>query len=122
MEGSRAIEDLYEFYRRPEFSIHGGQAMVRFLDLVADILHAKLLYFGTSHMRMGLSCEATWPERQDRPSVTVWADGQTYYLAYHETWQDGPLRRGREDRIVCTIEYARGALMELIARLKPADA
>jgi hypothetical protein len=122
MEGSRAIEDLYEFYRRPEFSIHGGQAMVGFLDLVADILHAKLLYFGTSLTRMGLSCAATYQERQERPQVTVWADGQTYYLAYHESWRDGPLHRAREDRISCTIEYAQSAFMELVARLKPADA
>jgi hypothetical protein len=96
--------------------------MVRFLDLVADILQAKLLYFGTSLTKMGLSCAATWQERQERPSVTIWADGQTYYLAYRESWQDGPLWRAREDHIVCTIEHARSALLELIARLKPADA
>ena len=50
-----SLEDAYAFYRRPEFVVHGGPEMIKFLDSVADILKAKVLYFGTSHLRLSLS-------------------------------------------------------------------
>jgi hypothetical protein len=122
MQGSRDLNDLYEFYRRPEFAIHGGPAMVRFLGLVADILRSKRVYFGTSHTRLSLSRVGTWPESQEHPSVGVWTDGRVFYLSYQEGWHDGPFYRRREDNISCSIEHARAALLELLARLKPAEA
>jgi hypothetical protein len=122
MQGSRDINDLYEFFRRPEFTTHGGPAMVRFLDLVADILRAKRVYFGTSLTKLWLSRVGTWPESQDHPSVGVWTDGRVFYLDYREGWQDGPFYRSRADSVSCPIEHARAALLELLARLKPADA
>lgn len=122
MQGSRDLNDLYEFYRRPEFTIHGGPAMVRFLDLVADILRSKQVYFGTSLTKLVLARVGTWPESQDHPSVGVWTDGRVFYLGYQEGWRDGPFYRRREDNISCSIEHARAALLELLARLKPAEA
>ena len=122
MQGSREIADLYEFYRRPEFAIHGGPEMVRFLDSVADILRSKSVYFGTSHMRLCLSRVATWPECQEEPSILIFADGRYVNLSYFESWQDGDYFRIREDSIRCPAERARAALLELLARLKPAEA
>src|SRR5688500_18334616 len=106
MHGSRDIEDLYAFYRSPEFANHGGPAMVRFLDLVADILPSRLVYFGTSHTQLLLSRVATYPECADEPSIGVYADGDRFDLVYSERWQDGPYFRTREDRVRCTIEHA----------------
>ena len=122
MHGSRAIEDLYEFYRRPEFANHGGPAMVQFLDSVADILSTKLVYFGTSHMSLTLSRMATYPECAQEPLVAVRIDGLYIDFVYAESWQDAPFFRRREDSIRCTIEHARGALLELLARLKTVKA
>jgi hypothetical protein len=119
MHGSRDIEDLYAFYRSPEFAIHGGPAMVRFLDLVADILRSRLVYFGTSHTQLILSRVGTYPECADEPSIGVYADGDRFDFVYSERWQDGPYFRMREERVRCTIEHARAALLELLARLKP---
>jgi hypothetical protein len=122
MHGVRDLEVVYAFYRQPEFAKHGGPEMVRFLDSVADILRAKLLYFCTSHMRLFLSRIATHPEFVDHPSVGVFADGKYVNLSYSESWQDGEFFRTREDGIRCPVERARVALLELLARLKPADA
>lgn len=122
MHGARDIEVVYAFYRQPEFAKHGGPEMVRFLDSVADILRAKLVYFGTSHMNMFLSRIATYPEFRDHPLVVVFADGKYVNLTYSESWKDGEFFRTREDRIRCPAERAPAALLELLARLKPADA
>ena len=122
MQGSRDLSNVYEFYRDPEFTTLGGPAMVRFLDLVADILRAKQVYFGTSHARLFLSRVGTWPECRDHPSVGVWTDGRMFYLSYEEGWQDGPFYRSREDHLSCSIEHARAALLDLLARLKPVAA
>lgn len=120
MEGERSLDAVYAFYRRPEFASHGGPEMVRFLDAVADMLTTRLVYFGTSHTRLWLS-KALWPESSVQPSVGVWADGRYFNFVYHESWEDGPLFRTREDGIRCTLEHAREALLELLARLKPAS-
>ncbi|HEY1189351.1 MAG TPA: hypothetical protein VGE74_16985 [Gemmata sp.] len=122
MQGSRNLNDLYEFYRRPELTIHGGPAMVRFLGLVAGILRAKQVHFGTSLTRLVLARVGTGPERQNQPSVSVWSDGRVFYLGYGEGRQDGPFYRSRMENVSCSIEHARTALLELLARLKPAEA
>jgi hypothetical protein len=122
MQGVRSLDEVYNFYRQPEYAIHGGPEMIRFLDAVSDILKEKLVYFGTSLMRLCLSRVATWPECQEQPSVLVFADGQYVNLSYHESWQDGDLFRTREDGIRCPADRARSALLELLARLKPTDA
>jgi hypothetical protein len=122
MEGVRELEKVFAFYRQPEFAKHGGPEMVRFLDAVADILQAKLVYFGTSHMRLCLSRVGTWPECQEQPSILIFADGQYVNLSYIESWRDGDYFRTREDGIRCPAEQARAALLELLARLKPAEA
>jgi hypothetical protein len=119
MHGSREIEDLYKFYRSPETAKYSGPAMVQFLDLVADILQSKLVYFGTSHESLGLSRVGTYPESWQEPSVWISADGDRFNLVYAERWQDGPYFRMREDHVRCTIEHVRTALLELLARLKP---
>ncbi|CAN5456524.1 hypothetical protein BH11PLA2_BH11PLA2_32100 [soil metagenome] len=122
MHGVRDLETVYAIYRQPEFAIHGGAEMVRFLDSVADILLSKLLYMSTSHMRLFLSRVATYPEFMEHPSVWVFADGKYVSLSYSESWQDGDYFRTREDAIRCPAAQARTALLELLARLKPADA
>jgi hypothetical protein len=43
-------------------------------------------------------------------------------LTHFESWQDGDLFRTREDGIRCPADWARAALMELLARLKPRSA
>lgn len=121
MEGVRSLDAIYEFYRRPEFARLGGPEMVRLLDTVADVLVAKLVYFSTSHTRLWLSKAAHGPQAGEQPSVGVWADGRYYNFSFTESWADGPYLRTREDHIRCTIEHARGALLEMLARLKPAD-
>lgn len=120
MHGERDLEVVYDFYRQPECARHCGPDMIRFLDTVADILRAKLLYFGTSHMRLFLSRISTYPEFMDSPSVGVYADGKYVNLWYTESWQDGDYFRTREDSIRCPAERARAALLEMLARLKPA--
>ncbi len=67
--------------------------MVRFLDSVADILRAKLVYLGTSHTQLFLSRIATYPEFMDEPSVGVHADNMYVNVWYTESWQDGELFR-----------------------------
>jgi hypothetical protein len=119
MEGVRELEKVYDFYHQQEFAKHGGPEMVRFLDSVADILRAKLVYFGTSHLRLSLSRASTWPECMEQPSIVVFADRQYVNLSYHEQWQDGDLFRTREESIRCPTGQARAALQELLARLKP---
>ena len=52
----------------------------------------------------------------------VYADGKYVNLWYTESWQDGDYFRTREDSIRCPAEQARAALLELLARLKPARA
>ena len=122
MEGVRDLDVIYAFYREPEHARHGGPEMVRFLDAVADILRAKRVYLGTSHLRLSLSRAATYPESSEQPSIMVFADGRYVNLSYFESWRDGELFRTREDGIRCPAERARAALLELLARLKPADA
>ncbi|HVK11617.1 MAG TPA: hypothetical protein VM597_22790 [Gemmataceae bacterium] len=122
MHGVRDLDVVYDFYRHPDFASHGGPEMVQFLDSVADILRSKLLYFGTSHLRLFLSRVATYPEFTDHPSVGVYAHDKYVNLWYSESWQDGEFFRTREDGIRCPLERGRGALLELLARLKPAEA
>src|SRR4051812_18126782 len=110
MQGGRELEEVYAFYRRPEFAPHGGPEMVRFLDSVADILRTRLLYFGTSHLRLSLSRVGTWPECQEVPSILIFTDGQHVNLSYLESWQDGDDFRTREDGIRCPVGRARAAL------------
>src|SRR5262249_42858388 len=112
----------YAFYRLPEFAKRGGPEMVRFLDSVADILRAKQLYFGTSHLRLSLSRVWTGSGCLEWPSIIVYADGKYVHLAYYEAWDEGDLRRPREGPLRCPAAGARAALLELLARLKPADA
>jgi hypothetical protein len=122
MEGVRELDEVYAFYRRPEHARHGGPEMIRFLDSVADLLRAKLVYFGTSHLRLCLSRVGTWPESVEEPSIMIFADGRYVNLSYFESWHDGDYFRTREDGIRCPAERARAALQELLARLKPAGA
>jgi hypothetical protein len=122
MRGVRELEEVYAFFSQPEFAKHGGPDMVRFLDSVADILRAKLVCFGTSHLRLVLSRAATYPESAEQPSVLVCAAGRYVNLSYHESWYDGDLIRTREEGIRCPAEQARAALLEMLARLKPAEA
>jgi hypothetical protein len=118
MHGSRDIEDLYAFYRSPEFVHHGGPQMVRFLDVVADRLQSKLVYFGTSHTMLWLFRVATYDESHEHPAIRIYADCDQFDFAYQESWQDGPYFRLREEHTRCTIEHARAALLEMLARLK----
>ena len=122
MEGVRDLDLVYAFYREPDHVLHGGPEMVRFLDSVADILRAKRVYLGTSHMRLSLSRAATYPESSQQPYIMVFADGRYVNLSYHERWEEGDLVRTREEGIRCPAGQARAALLELLARLKPARA
>ena len=122
MRGSRDLEELYAFYREPKTARRGGTEMIRFLDSVADILRAKLVYYGTSHETLFLTLAANYPECNERPTVHVQASGRFMNLSYQEHWKDGDYLRSRWESNRCPAEQARAAFLELIARLKPADA
>jgi hypothetical protein len=116
------LGEIIADYRRSPLCDLGGEAMARFLEAVADVLRSKVLYYSISHSRLGLSKFGAYPERQEHPYVGVETDGRVFYLNYYEGWKDKEFHRSRTDNISCTIEHARAALLELLARLKPAEA
>ncbi len=118
MEGVRSLDDIYSFYRHDEAAEYCRSTMLRFLDLVADVLRSKPLYYSLSHARLGLSSFGTWAESSQHPSILISADDRWVMLGYYESWEDGPFFRTREDGIKCPVENARAALLEMLARLK----
>jgi len=115
------IDDIYEFYREQKLAKRsGGKEMVQLLDMVADILRSKVLFFSTSHTKLWISKIATYPECVEHPAVGIYSDGLMIDFDYHESWRDGPFFRRREEAIRCELEHAKTALLEMLARLKPA--
>jgi hypothetical protein len=119
MEGVRDLDEIFAFYHHEECVRFSAPAMVRFLELVADVLKTKKLYYSTSHARLGLSRYATFAESSRHPSICICADESRYSLVYYECWEDGPFVRTRQDSISCDLEHARAALLEVLARLNP---
>jgi hypothetical protein len=109
-----SLNDVYAFYRKDELNDPQAQTMIRFLDLVDDILKSKHLRYGTSCYRLCF-CRMDGSEDTD---IVVTADGDHVKLRYNEHWDDGRFQRLRSDEIYCRIEDARAALLEVIARLK----
>jgi hypothetical protein len=118
MEGVRSLDEIYAFYREDEAAGYCRSTMLRFLDLVADVLRSRPLYYSTSHARLGLSRYATWAEMRQHPSVMVSADYKWVILTYYESWDDGPFFRSRDENIKCLVEDGRAALLEMLARLR----
>ena len=118
MEGIRSFDEIYAFYRDDEITDFCRSTMLPFLDLVADVLKSKPLFYGTSHAQLSLSRYGTWAESSQHPSVLIFADHPFILLTYHEAWEDGPYFRSRADGIKCPVEHARGPLLEMLARLR----
>ena len=118
MEGVRSLDEIYAFYRDDETADHCRLTMLRFLDLVADVLRSKPIYYGTSHARLGLSRYGTWAESSQNPSIMIAPDCKYVILTYYESWDDGPFFRSRDETIKCLVEDSRAALLEMLARLR----
>jgi hypothetical protein len=118
MEGVRSLDEIYAFYHEDETANDCRSTMLRFLDLVADVLRSKPLYYSTSHARLGLSRYDTWAEKISHPSIMVSADARWVSVTYSESWDDGPFFRSRDENIRCLVEHGRAALLEMLARLR----
>jgi hypothetical protein len=118
MEGVQSFDAIYAFYRDDEVTDFCRATMLPFLDLVADILKAKRLFYGTSHAQLNISRYGTWAALNQHPSILVSADHPFILLTYHEVWPDGTYFRSRLDGIKCPVEYGRAALIEMLARLR----
>jgi hypothetical protein len=118
MEGVRSLDEIYAYYREDEMAAHCRSTMLRFLDLVADVLRSRPLYYGTSHARLSLSRYGAWPENSQNPSITVCTDSKWVIVTHYESWDDGPFFRSRAESIKCRMEHSRAALLEMLARLR----
>ena len=118
MDGVRSLDEIYAFYRDDKTIDYSRSTMLRFLDLVADVLRSKPLFYSTSHARLGISRFGTWTESTENPSIMIVPDDRWVSLVYHESWDDGLLIRKRWDEIKCLVENARTPLLEMLARLR----
>ena len=119
MEGVRSFDEIYAFYRDDEVTDFCRATMIPFLDLVADVLRSKPLFYGTSRAQLSLSRYGTWTESSRNPSILIFADHPYVMFSYHEMWEEGgEYFRWRNEGIKCRVQDAPKALLEMLARLK----
>jgi hypothetical protein len=96
-----------------------GEVMVNLLTSCRELLRPLKLFWNTSLSTLWLSKHPYDRAATGQTAVGVWTDGIIVELTYHESWQDGPLFRVREDRGRCRPEHARQVLVEFLNRLQP---